>query len=293
SKLVDEKTLQMIARGLADSDSRTVSGTAWALSTARGYNPNRLVDLLSEDEYSKPAIIEVLTAHKDRLNVRQLLQQIYNLQPNEKTAVFKLIDDIITPELVPDLLSRMDGKDPFIKQNIINTLARFDRPDVQKALQDQLRDPSKIVRMAALAAIARSSTKPDLSMIAALLVDSDLDVMNKAADVIIKRNDPDTAKYLIRALKDENEFSRRAAVEILNEVGTTNSVKYLLEAVADEDWWVRSRASDALARIGGPRVVSAVLELVKDKDENIRRAAIEILNTCRDKRAVDHLIEAT
>ena len=37
----------------------------------------------------------------------------------------------------------------------------------------------------------------------------------------------------------------------------------------------------------------AVLELIKDKDENIRRAAIEIINTCRDKRAVDQLIEAT
>ncbi len=36
-----------------------------------------------------------------------------------------------------------------------------------------------------------------------------------------------------------------------------------------------------------------MLELIKDKDENIRRAAIEILNTCRDKRAVDKLIEAT
>ena len=81
----------------------------------------------------------------------------------------------------------------------------------------------------------------------------------------------------IDALKAENEFSRRAAVEILNEIGTTHSIKYLLEAVADEDWWVRSRASDALARIGGPRVVDAVLELIKDKDENIRRAAIEIL----------------
>ena len=293
SSLANEKSLLLIARGLTESDSRTVAGTIWALSSSRGFNPNRLVDLLSEDDYSKPAIIEVLTAHKDRLNVRQLLQQIYNLQPNEKTALFKLIDDIATPDLVPDLLARMDGKDAVVKQNIINVLARFDQPEVQKALQDQLRDPNKVVRQAALAAIARSSTKPDLAVVAKLLVDPDLEVMNKAVEVIIKLNDPETAKYLTPALKDENEFSRRAAVEILNEVGTTNSVKYLLEAVADEDWWVRSRASDALARIGGPRVVSAVLELVKDKDENIRRAAIEILNTCRDKRAVDHLIEAT
>ena len=117
--------------------------------------------------------------------------------------------------------------------------------------------------------------------------------MNKAVDVIIQLNHPETAKYLIEALKAENEFSRRSAVEILNAIGTTHSIKYLLEAVADEDWWVRSRASDALARIGGPRVVDAVLDLIKDKDENIRRAAIEILNTCRDKRAVDRLIEAT
>jgi serine/threonine-protein kinase len=132
-----------------------------------------------------------------------------------------------------------------------------------------------------------------VALVSKLLLDPDLDVMNKAVDVIIQLNHPETAKYLIEALKSENEFSRRSAVEILNAVGTTHSVKYLLAAVSDEDWWVRSRASDALARIGGPRVVDAVLELIKDKDENIRRAAIEILNTCRDKRAVDKLIEAT
>ena len=235
----------------------------------------------------------MLQAHKDRLNVRQLLGQIYFLQPSEKAAVFKLIDEITTEEMVPDLLSRMDGKDPLVKTHLINVLARFDRPEVNKALQEALRDSNKLVRGAALAGIARSKTTVDVGLIAGLLLDPDLDVMNKAVDVIIQLNHPETAKYLIDALKAENEFSRRSAVEILNAIGTTHSIKYLLEAVSDEDWWVRSRASDALARIGGPRVVDAVLELIKDKDENIRRAAIEILNTCRDKRAVDRLIEAT
>ncbi len=293
SSLITEKTLPSITRGLADSDPRTVSGTAWALSTNKKYNVNRLVDLLGEDEYSKAAIIEVLNAHKDRLNIRQLLGQIYYLQPSEKAAVFKLIDEIVTEELVPDLMTRMDGKDPVVKMHLINVLARFDRPDVSKALQEQLRDSNKLVRQAALSGIARSKSAVDIAMIAALLLDPDIDVMNKAVDVIVQANDPETAKHLIPALKAENEFSRRAAVEILNEIGTTHSIKFLLEAVADEDWWVRSRASDALARIGGQRVVDAVLELIKDKDENIRRAAIEILVTCRDKRSVDKLIEAT
>ena len=291
--LVSDKTLPLITRGLADGDPRTVSGTAWALSGNKRFNVNRLVDLLGEDDYSKAAIVEVLQAHKDRLNVRQLLGQIYHLQPSEKAAVFKLIDEIATEEMVPDLLARIDGKDPLVKTHLINVLARFDRPDVNKALQEALRDNNKLVRGAALMGIVRSKTSIDVGMIAKLLLDPDLDVMNKAVDAIIQLNHPETAKYLIEALKAENEFSRRSAVEILNAIGTTHSVKYLLEAVSDEDWWVRSRASDALARIGGPRVVDAVLDLIKDKDENIRRAAIEILNTCRDKRAVDKLIEAT
>jgi serine/threonine-protein kinase len=293
SALTNDKTLPLVTRGLADGDPRTVSGTAWALSTNKRFNVNRLVDLLGEDEYSKAAVVEVLQAHKDRLNVRQLLAQIYFLQPSEKAAVFKLIDEVTTEEMVPDLLSRMDGKDPLVKTHLINVLARFDRPDVNKALQEALRDNNKLVRGAALTGLARSKATVDVALVAGLLLDPDLDVMNKAVDVIIQLNHPETAKYLIEALKAENEFSRRSAVEILNAVGTTHSVKYLLNAVADEDWWVRSRASDALARIGGPRVVDAVLDLIKDKDENIRRAAIEILNTCRDKRAVDRLIEAT
>ncbi|HSC16798.1 MAG TPA: HEAT repeat domain-containing protein [Gammaproteobacteria bacterium] len=293
TSLISDKTLPLVMRGFADSDPRTISATTWALSSNKRFNINRLVDLLGEDEYSKAAIVEVLQAHKERLNIRQLLGQIYHLQPSEKAAVFKLIDEVTTEEMVPDLLVRMDGKDPLVKTHLINVLARFDRPDVNKALQEALRDSNKLVRGAALAGIARSRTSIDVGLVSGLLLDPDLDVMNKAVDVIIQLNHPETAKYLIEALKAENEFSRRSAVEILNAIGTTHSVKYLLEAVSDEDWWVRSRASDALARIGGPRVVDAVLELIKDKDENIRRAAIEILNTCRDKRAVDKLIEAT
>jgi serine/threonine-protein kinase len=276
-----------------DSDPRTVKGTAAALAASRKYNVNRLVDLLGEDQYSKAAIVEVLTVHKDRLNIRQLLNQVYVLQPGEKAAVFKLVDEIATEDLLPDLLSRMDGKDAVAKMHILNTLSRFDNPEVHKVFQEQLKDSSKLVRKAALAGVAKLKGKVDVGLVSPLLLDPDVDVINKAIDVIVQFNDPETVKYLIPAMKADNEFARRAAVEILNVVGTTSSIKNLLEAVADEDWWVRSRASDALARIGGERVVSAVLELVRDKDENIRRAAIEILNTCGDKRAVDHLILAT
>ena len=69
-----------------------------------------------------------------------------------------------TEEMVPDLLARMDGKDPLVKTHLINVLARFDRPDVNKALQEALRDTNKLVRGAALAGIARSKTTVDVAL---------------------------------------------------------------------------------------------------------------------------------
>jgi HEAT repeat protein/tRNA A-37 threonylcarbamoyl transferase component Bud32 len=133
----------------------------------------------------------------------------------------------------------------------------------------------------------------DIERVAPLLRDPEIDVLNRAIDVVIKANHPETMKYLIEILKDENENARRAAVEVLNEVGNANSVKHLLGSLKDSDWWVRSRAADALGKIGGPKVIDAVLQLVRDKDEDIRRAAIEILNQTKDERAVDSLIQAT
>jgi serine/threonine-protein kinase len=100
-------------------------------------------------------------------------------------------------------------------------------------------------------------------------------------------------RFLVPALKDESEYARRAAVEVLNELGNEESVKDLLAAIRDDDWWVRSRAGDALAEIGGPRVVDSVVKLISAEDEEIRRTAIEILNSTKSDRAEDHLIKAT
>jgi serine/threonine-protein kinase len=125
------------------------------------------------------------------------------------------------------------------------------------------------------------------------LIDPEIEVQNRAVEVLIKARDPQTIRFLVPVLKDENEYARRSAVEVLNEVGDANSVKFLLAAIKDADWWVRSRAGDALGKIGGPKVIDAVLVLARDKDEDIRRAAIEILNQTKDERAIKQLINAT
>ncbi len=292
--MVNDKNLIMYKEGLADGNERVVSGTAWALSSSTEYNANGLLDFFDDDEVSKGALIEVLRVHKQDLSVHELLRRAYECEPKEKAAIFKIIQDTIKPDMIPDLIARMGGKDPVIKIHLMQLLSKFDKPEITNALEMQLKDPNKMVRAAALGALASRSTDViNIEKVAAVLVDPDLDVQSKAVDVLVRINHPDTVQYLLPALKDESEYARRAAVEVLNEVGNKNSVKDLLAAIKDDDWWVRSRAGDALAEIGGSRVVSSVVELISDKDEEIRRTAIEILNATKDERAVEGLIKAT
>jgi len=291
---VSDKTLKFYKDGLSDGGERVVKATAWALSSSNNFNVNALLDFFDEDEVSKPALIAVLKVHKADLSVHDLLRRAYELEPKEKAALFAIIEDVVTADMVPDLIARMGGKDPAIKIHLINLLSRFNQSEINQALEMQLKDTSRMVRGAALDALGNREGSINIEKVAGLLRDPDLEVQNKAVDVIVKINHPDTVKYLVEALKDESEYTRRSAVEVLNEIGDPNSVKDLLSAIKDDDWWVRARAGDALAEIGGPKVVNSVLELIKDKDEDIRRTAIEILNATKDNEiAVESLLKAT
>ncbi|MGI9341890.1 MAG: protein kinase domain-containing protein [Gammaproteobacteria bacterium] len=289
---LNDDTFRQYAAGLGHSDQRCVNGVAWALSHSTGYNPNRLIELLGDEGVSKPAVIDVLRAKKERLSVASLLRSAYELEPREKAALFKIIADVATDASVPDLLSRIEGKDTAVRIHLIDVLSQFSRPDVISAIQGQLRDSHKSVRQAALIALHRMEGTYDVEPIAKLLTDPDMEVQNKAVDLLVKMRDPATMNHLVEVLKDESEYARRSAVEVLNEIADPSTIRHLLQAIEDEDWWVRSRASDALAAIGGPKVMNAVLELIRDESEHVRRAAIEILNQTKDEKAVSHLMEA-
>ena len=120
--LVNDRTLAEFREGLADGNERVVKGTAWALSGSTDYNANTLLEWFKDSEVSKAALIEVLRVHKQDLSVHELLQAAYDLDTREKAAVFRIIEDIIRPEMVPDLVARMGGKDPIVKIHLIHLL---------------------------------------------------------------------------------------------------------------------------------------------------------------------------
>ena len=291
--LIDNKSFPVLAKALAEENPRAVHGVAWALASSRNYSPGLLLDLLQNPAISKPAILDVIAAQKNRFVLRDLLNAAYNQDPNEKAALFRIAGELVDATSVDELVARVEGKDTIARTHIIALLARFDTPKVRSALQRTLKDPNKLVRAASLRAISAGTGEVEPALIAPLLRDTEHDVRNSAIELLCRSKHPDTVRHLVEILKDENEDARRAAVEVLNVVGDDSSVKFLLKAIRDSDWWVRSRAADALGKIGGPTVISSALQLVSDKDDEVRRTAVEILNQTKDPRALAYLIEAT
>ncbi len=293
STLASAKTFPQFIQAMVQGSPRAIAGVAWALTSSRGYPPHLLLDALTTPGIAKSALLDVINGQRQRFSVRELLSAAYQQEPNEKAALFRIVAEAADETALPELLGRLQGKDPIARLHIINILARFNKPEVQRALQTQIADNNKMIRAASLAALAKMDGPIEVAKVCALLRDPEIEVQNRTVELLQHARDPETIRHLVPILKDESEQARRCAVEVLNVVGDARSVKYLLQALKDDDWWVRSRAGDALGKIGGPKVIDAVLELVRDKDEDIRRAAIEILNQTKDERAINHLIEAT
>jgi len=264
-------------------------GVSEALSKSQSIDPNRFVDLFEKQTTSKPMLITFLTEQSQKVNATKLLRYAYKLEHNDQAALFRLLEKIAGDTIVPELINRVDTKDPIVRTYITKVMAKFDMPNVNLTLGNLLSDENKGVRLAALEGLSSSNKEIEIEKLCALINDPDFKVQNKAIETITKINHPKTVFHLIPHLKDESEYTRRAAVEVLNEIADKDSVKDLFNAIKDEDWWVRSRAADALGKIGGKRVVDAVIHLIKDDDEFIRRSAIEIINATKDERTFDAL----
>src|ERR1700704_238389 len=133
--LVSQKTFPQFVRGLVEGSARVIAGISWALTSNRNYPPHLLLEALATPGISKSAVLEVITAQKNRFGVRDLLTAAYAQEPNEKAALFRIIGEIADTNSISELVGRVQGKDPIARVHIINLLARFNTPEVQTALQ--------------------------------------------------------------------------------------------------------------------------------------------------------------
>lgn len=290
---VDTATLPDFLRGLTDRNPQVVAGVVTVLSRSRRYDPHALLALFADPAFPKAALLQILTAQRDRLRPHVVLEHWRSPHKETRAAICRLVETVATEAMVPALLAYADSDDWQIRLQVARLLGRLNPTAGAEVLLRLVADAHKSVRLAALESLA--GCQPPVAVVeqlCGLLRDPDLTVQSKAIETLIQINHPHTLRSILDILQDESEYVRRAAVEVLNAVGTTEAIKDLLGALGDQDWWVRVRAADALGNIGGAKVVEAVIPLLQDADAFIRRCAVEILNTTHDPQAFGALLRA-
>ena len=194
------KTFPQLIEAMVQGSPRVIAGVAWALTSSRGYPPNLLLEALNAPGIPKSALLDVINAHRARLSVRELLTAAYSQEGNEKAAMFKIIGEVADEAAIPELIGRLQGKDTISRLHIIGILGRFNRPEVQRALQVQLGDANKMIRAATLGALARMDGPIDVARICALLRDAEIEVQNRAIDVLTHARDPQNVRHLVPIL---------------------------------------------------------------------------------------------
>ena len=127
--LVNQKTFPKFIESMVTGSPRVVAGVAWALSSSRAYPPTMLLEALNTEGIAKSALLDVITAHRSRLSVRELLAAAYKQEANEKAALFRILGELATDNDLPELVGRLNGKDPVARLHIINILSRFPKPE--------------------------------------------------------------------------------------------------------------------------------------------------------------------
>ncbi len=101
-------------------------------------------------------------------------------------------------------------------------------------------------------------------------------------------------RELLKALKDPDAGTRRAAAERLGFLQEVQAVKPLCDALQDPDSKVRRTAVDALQKIGikTPAVIDALIARLDDPDPDVRYWVAYSLDTLGDPRAAEPILHA-
>ena len=204
SRLIDAKTLPQPLKTMR----RQRPGDLWnrLLSSSKNYPASALLDALAKPSMPKQAILDVIAAHKARFTVRELLNAAYNQEPSERAGLFKVIAELPT-NLRSTIWSPDRGQGPGRPAAHHQCAGTLQHAQSAAGRADAAYDNSTI-RSAALSALARMDGPFDMTLLCGMLRDPEIEVQNKAVDVVIHANHPETVKYLVEVLKDENEYAR-------------------------------------------------------------------------------------
>jgi HEAT repeat protein len=172
-------------------------------------------------------------------------------------------------------------------------LDRLQPSEVAQAATDLLRDPSSLVRAAAIMALAESQDASAIPTFVKALADESAQVRSEACLALGRSGDRKATPALIAALNDAEDGVRESAAAALGRLGDPAAAEPLVMTLACRDAGVRRAAARSLGRLGGAPAGKALRDvLARDPDWRVRRAAAAALSRAGKKPDAPALIAA-
>lgn len=278
--LVDNETLPLVLNVLPNASARVVAGVMEVLARSDKYDPNRLLTLFTNTKIARADLEKLLAARKRQLDATALLRLLTTVSQDDHAVVFRLLDQVATEAMVPELIQRLRAEDWSVRLYLARLLSRFKSHAVRDVLIRLLADPHKSVRLVALGGLLSLQLPFDGGVLCPLLHDPEPIIRNKVTEVILE------------LLQDEDDGVRQRAVDGFNALNNPADLRDFLGTLKEKEWWVTVRVADALGSKGGGRIGEAALTFLKDPEPFIRQCALEILRTMKDSVAFNALAEA-
>jgi len=250
--------------------------------------------------------------------IEQLIYQLKDKDPAKKLQAAKSIMAIFEKSSLE-----------YLKNAVREIISRNN--DMRHILVQVLKDENEDVKFPAGICILLDPEpeRARLYMTVYALQEGDGEILENVRDILkdsFLSTWPLDAYVFIRALKDEDPYTRMAAVWILSQLDTkTDLIPHFFQALKDENLDVRTHAATALGKeevrdeevvsliikvldvnnrlllkdaakalgeIGSPEAVPYLIKTLKDEDPDVRKQAAEALGEIGSPKAVPHLIKA-
>ena len=256
-KLKHQRSLELLLEVLDDFDPGVRKAAVEALADlgfVEAVPPLLQVALFDADEEVRQVAIQVLRHLDPEGALEFLLASLVNPEPYIRTSAIDALVSFGGPEIFERLLgTALTDESPVVRQKAVEALNELGPGRALAALLEALKDADLNTRTAAVEALG-SLGNPEAfgPLLKVALSDDDVELRQKAIDVLAALNADWTRDALIAAIADADPATRRAAAESFSHLGPSGVgvIKALLAAVADTDPLVRQAALTALEPLG-------------------------------------------
>jgi hypothetical protein len=165
--LLDPPTLKAVIAGLPPETTEAPPHLAEVLAAAPDAFSGPLLDLLTEGDETRAAVVGGLVARGSGLSPGAIVERLSTATGPARVGLMRLLAEMDPAAALRDAATSTTGDDPDVQMEALRQLQGADfRPEVARALRHLVESPFESVRVAALPAMARGGARV-LPMLAA------------------------------------------------------------------------------------------------------------------------------